>query len=66
MRAKLRRTVTQGHDYPTMLGITAILLGVAVILGIIFTYADFRQPGFGDDIAARIAAPNRQQLPSDL
>jgi hypothetical protein len=65
MRAKVRSAAPQGRDYPTVLGVAAILLGIAVILGIIFTYADVRQPR-GGGISARIGAPNTQQLPSDL
>jgi hypothetical protein len=49
-------------DYPTVLAIAAILLSVAVILGIVYNYTNVRGPI--NDLAARISTP--QQQPSDL
>jgi hypothetical protein len=60
MSTKVDRT-TALRDYPTLLAILAMLLSVAVIVGIIFSYADRRGT---DDISARITS--HRQLPSDL
>jgi hypothetical protein len=61
MRTKVNRAMP--FDYPTLLAIVAMLLSIAVIAGIIYTYEGRRDTG--DDIGALIA-PNYQQLPSDL
>jgi hypothetical protein len=62
-RAKNRRSTPRRWDYCNMLGVAAIVLGVAVILGIIFTYVDLRQPNSHDAISARINAQASHQLP---
>jgi hypothetical protein len=49
-----------------MLGVAAILLGVSVIAGIVFTYAVGHKLKAGDDIGARINILSIQQLPADL
>jgi hypothetical protein len=60
MRLKLKTRL----DYCNWLGVAAMLLGIAVIVGIVFTYVDIRQPRFGSDISARMNAPPPQQAPS--
>jgi hypothetical protein len=50
-------------DLCNWLGVAAMLLGIAVIVGIVFTYVDIRQPRFGSDISARMNAPHPQQTP---
>jgi hypothetical protein len=52
----------QRWDYPTILALAAILLSVAVILGIVYNYTNVRRPI--NDLAARISTP--QQQPFDL
>jgi hypothetical protein len=59
MRTKVKRSAPR--DYPTLMAMLAILLGVAVIIGIISTYS-VRQST--DDIGVRISI--YRQLPSDL
>jgi hypothetical protein len=63
MRAKT--AVRQpGRDYAMIAAITAILLSVAVLVGITFRYAGRSDPG--NDLAARMSAPLGKQLPSEL
>jgi len=59
-------TVPKRRDYPVMIGAAAIVLGVSVILGIVFTYAGGHGLKAGDDISARINIFSIQQLPMDL
>ena len=56
-RARHRR-----WDYATLFAVAAIVLSVAVILGIIYNYANARGPI--NDLATRMTTP--QQQPSDL
>jgi hypothetical protein len=49
-----------------LLALVAILISVAVIIGIIYNYAEVRQSGDGGDLSARISTPTNQQLPADL
>ena len=62
MRAKIiaRRP---GRDYAMMAAITAILLSVAVLMGIAHRYIGRSDPG--NDLAARMTSPIGQQ-PSEL
>jgi hypothetical protein len=60
MRPKLKIRL----DYCNWLGVAAMLLGIAVIVGIIFTYVDIRQPSADRDLSARLNAPPAQQTPS--
>jgi len=61
MRTKV--TPAAPRDYVTLLAIVAMLLSVAVLAGIIYTYEGRRDTGA--DIGVLIA-PNYQKLPSDL
>ena len=61
MRTKVNPAVPR--DYVTLLAIVAMLLSVAVLAGIIYTYEGRRDTGA--DIGVLIA-PNYQKLPSDL
>jgi hypothetical protein len=63
MRAKTARVRRPARDYPTILAILAILLSVAVLVGITYRYAGRSDPS--DDLAARMSAPIGQQ-PSEL
>jgi hypothetical protein len=63
MRAKTAIVRRPGRDYPTIAAIVAILLSVAVLVGITYRYAGRSEPS--DDLAARMSAPVGQQ-PSEL
>jgi hypothetical protein len=63
---RVKRARRADRDYPTLLALVAILLSVAVIVGIIYNYAEVRQTGGGGDLSARISTPTNQQLPADL
>jgi hypothetical protein len=60
MRTKANPAVPR--DYVTLLAIVAMLLSVAVLAGIFYTYQGRRDTGA--NISVRIA-PNYQKLPSD-
>jgi hypothetical protein len=62
----MKRARRADRDYPTLLALVAIFISVAVIIGIIYNYAEVRQPGDGGDLSARISTPTNQQLPADL
>jgi hypothetical protein len=63
MRAKTARVRRPARDYPTILAILAMLLSVAVLVGIAYRYAGRSDPS--DDLAARMSVPIGQQ-PSEL
>jgi hypothetical protein len=42
MRSKLKCAVRRGPDYFLMIGVAAIFLGISIIVGIVYTYADIR------------------------
>jgi len=60
MRTKVNRTASR--DYPTLMAMLAIVLGILVICGIVCSYAERGNP---DGISARISILHRE-LPSDL
>jgi hypothetical protein len=60
MRTKVNGSAPR--DYPALMAMFAIVLGVAVICGIICSYAERGNP---DGISERITILHRQ-LPSDL
>jgi|EndMetStandDraft_8_1072994.scaffolds.fasta_scaffold2098469_1 hypothetical protein len=62
----MKRARRADRDYPMLLALVAIFLSVAVIIGIIYNYAEVRRPGDGEDLSARISTPTNQQLPADL
>lgn len=65
MKAKTTRVKGLAPDYPIISAIIAIMLSVAVLLGITYRYATRPEPR--DDLAARISAPIDQRLlPSEL
>jgi hypothetical protein len=64
MSAKTARVRRPGRDYPTIAAIVAILLSVAVLVGIAYRYAGRSDPT--DDLAGRMSAPIDQKLPSEL
>ena len=63
MRAKTVPVTRPARDYPTMAALVAILLSVAVLVGIAYRYAGRSEPR--SDLAPRISAPIGQQ-PSEL
>jgi hypothetical protein len=60
MKNKLPGAVPRSRDYPTMFAMLAILLGTAVIFGIVYSYAD--RPDIANDLAARISAVSDQHI----
>ena len=60
MRPKLKIRM----DYCNWIGVAAMLLGIAVIVGIVFTYVDIRRPRTDSDLSARLNAPPAQHAPS--
>jgi hypothetical protein len=62
----LKRAVRRGPNYSDVLGVVAMLLGIAIIVGIVYTYADSRRLSAGNDIGARIHALENRKLPADL
>jgi hypothetical protein len=65
MKAKTRRMKGLGLDYPFVSAIIAILLSVAVLVGITYRYATRSEPS--DDLATRMSAPiGLRHLPSEL
>jgi hypothetical protein len=60
MKAKPTRAKGLVPDYPVISAIIAIVLSVAVILGITYRYATRSEPT--NDLAARMSAPIGQQL----
>jgi hypothetical protein len=63
MRAKTVRVRRPGRDNPTIAALVAILLSVAVLVGIAYRYAGRSDPR--QDLAARMSSPIGLQ-PSDL
>lgn len=63
MRAKtaVRRS---GRDYAMIAALMAIVLSIAVLVGITYRYAGRSDPS--DDLAARMSEPIGQKLPSEL
>jgi len=65
MKAKTTRVKRFVPDYPIISAIVAIILSVAVLLGITYRYATRSEPS--DDLAARMGVPIDQRLlPSEL
>jgi hypothetical protein len=64
MRANTVRVRRPVRDYAMMAALAAILLSVAVLVGIACRYANRSDPG--NDLAARMSAPIGKQLPSEL
>ena len=64
MSAKTARVRRPARDYPFIVALMAILLSVAVLVGIAFRYAGRSDPS--NDLAARMSAPIGKQLPSEL
>ncbi len=65
MKARISRVKGFVPDYPIISAIIAIVLSVAVLLGITYRYATRSEPR--DDLAARMSAPIGQHvLPSEL
>ncbi len=65
MNGKNSRVKHLVPDYPIISAIVAIVLSVAVLLGITYRYATRSEPR--DDLAARMSAPIGQRLlPSEL
>jgi hypothetical protein len=65
MKAKTTRVKRLVPDYPIISAIIAIILSVAVLLGITYRYATRSEPR--DDLAARMGVPIDQRLlPSEL
>jgi hypothetical protein len=63
MRGKATGARRSGRDYPTIAAIAAIILSVAVLMGIAYRYAG-RLPPI-NDLAARMSSTTGRQ-PSDL
>ena len=61
-----KRAVQRGQNYSDALGVAAMLLGIAIIVGIVYTYVDSRRLSVGNDISARIHTWDKRQLPADL
>ena len=57
-------TILRRPDYFTVLGAAAILIGIAVIVGIVYTYAN--RPIALNDIGSRFHVFDHRQLPADL
>jgi len=66
MSREVKRAVRRGPNYCDILGAAAMLLAFAIIVGIVYTYADNRRQSADDDIGARIHATEHRQLPADL
>jgi hypothetical protein len=65
MKPKISRVKGLVPDYAIICAIIAIVLSVAVLLGITYRYATRSEPR--DDLAARMSAPSGQRLlPSEL
>ncbi len=62
----MKRAWRADRDYPILLALVAIFISVTVIIGLIYNYAEVRQPGHGEDLSARISTPTNQQRPADL
>ena len=63
MRGKTARVRRRGRDYAMIAAITAIIVSVAVMLGITYRYMGRSEPS--QDLATRISSPIGRQ-PSEL
>jgi membrane protein implicated in regulation of membrane protease activity len=64
MRARTGRVRRPARDYPTLAAVVAIIVSVAVLVGITYRYAGRSDPS--DDLAARMSQTVGQKLPSEL
>ncbi|MBV8511888.1 MAG: hypothetical protein JOZ94_10740 [Xanthobacteraceae bacterium] len=65
MKGKISRVKRLVPDYPIISAIIAIVISVAVLLGITYRYATRSEPR--DDLATRMSAPiGLRLLPSEL